>query len=49
MSVNPKVIESEMMAIEAEKFMVAHKIKELVVMQEGRVCGIVQLYDIGRI
>ncbi|MDE5603832.1 MAG: CBS domain-containing protein, partial [Helicobacter sp.] len=49
MTTNPKIIESEMMAIEAEEFMVSHKIKELVVMEEGRVCGIVQLYDIGRI
>ncbi|MDE5591739.1 MAG: KpsF/GutQ family sugar-phosphate isomerase [Helicobacter sp.] len=49
MTKNPKSIQSGVMATKAEEFMVQHKIKELVVMEQDRVVGIVQLYDIGRI
>ena len=49
MSPNPKTIEAEAKASEAEALMIEHKIKELPVSQGGEIVGIVQLYDIGRI
>ena len=49
MSPNPKTIEAEAKASEAEAVMIEHKIKELPVSQNGKIVGIVQLYDIGRI
>ena len=49
MSTNPKVIEGEAMATQAEELMIAHKIKELPVSNKGKIVGIIQLYDIGRI
>lgn len=49
MSKNPKVIEAEAMATQAEELMIAHKIKELPVSSKGKIVGIIQLYDIGRI
>ena len=49
MSKNPKVIEAEAMATQAEELMIKHKIKELPVSNKGKIVGIVQLYDIGRI
>lgn len=49
MSKNPKVIEAEAMATQAEELMIAHKIKELPVSNKGKIVGIIQLYDIGRI
>lgn len=49
MSKNPKVIEAEAMATQAEELMIANKIKELPVSNKGKIVGIIQLYDIGRI
>lgn len=49
MTKNPKTIPQDMMATEAEALMVEHKIKELVVTEEGKCVGIVQLYTIARV
>ena len=49
MSDNPKIINAEAMATEAEELMLRHKIKEIVVEDKGQIAGIIQLYDIGRI
>ncbi|MBZ7936388.1 KpsF/GutQ family sugar-phosphate isomerase [Campylobacter sp. B0100352/1] len=49
MSDNPKVIDADAMASEAEELMLKHKIKEIVVGQEGKVVGIIQLYAIGNV
>lgn len=49
MTKNPKTIDKDMMATEAEAFMFKHKIKELVVMDKEKIVGILQLYEIGRI
>lgn len=49
MSKNPKVISADAMTTQAEELMIKHKIKELPVARAGKIVGIVQLYDIGRI
>ncbi|EJP6545524.1 KpsF/GutQ family sugar-phosphate isomerase [Campylobacter upsaliensis] len=49
MSHNPKIIDQEAMATEAEQLMLKHKIKEIVVGENGRVVGIIQLYAIGNV
>lgn len=49
MSHNPKIIDQEAMATEAEQLMLKHKIKEIVVGKNGRVVGIIQLYTIGNV
>ncbi|EKO9697826.1 KpsF/GutQ family sugar-phosphate isomerase [Campylobacter jejuni] len=49
MSVNPKVVDADAMASEAEEIMLKHKIKEIVVSKEDKVVGIIQLYAIGRV
>ncbi len=49
MSKNPKVIDADAMATQAEEVMIKHKIKELPVARQGKIVGIIQLYDIGRI
>lgn len=49
MSQNPKVIDADAMATQAEEMMIKHKIKELPVTSQGKIVGIIQLYDIGRI
>lgn len=50
MSMKPKTIDENAMISEAEKLMLEYKIKELPVANaDGKVVGIVQLYDIGRI
>lgn len=49
MTKNPKTIPQDMMATEAEALMVEHKIKELVVTEESKCVGIVQLYTIARV
>ena len=49
MSKNPKVISADAMATQAEELMIKYKIKELPVARAGKIVGIVQLYDIGRI
>ncbi|TKX32192.1 KpsF/GutQ family sugar-phosphate isomerase [Campylobacter aviculae] len=49
MSNDPKVIDADAMASEAEELMLKHKIKEIVVGKDGKVVGIIQLYAIGKI
>lgn len=49
MSPNPKIIEADAMATEAERLMLRHKIKEIIVGKKGKVVGIIQLYAIGNI
>ena len=46
MTRNPKIIQQEAMASEAESLMLRYKIKELVVMDSYNVVGVVQLYAI---
>jgi len=47
MTINPKSIQSNKMASEAEKYMLEHKINELLVLDDSSLLGIIQLYDIG--
>ncbi|EDO6595198.1 KpsF/GutQ family sugar-phosphate isomerase [Campylobacter coli] len=49
MSINPKVVDADAMASEAEEIMLKYKIKEIVVSKEDKVVGIIQLYAIGKI
>ncbi|EAK1650494.1 KpsF/GutQ family sugar-phosphate isomerase [Campylobacter jejuni] len=49
MSTNPKVVDADAMASEAEKIMLKYKIKEIIVGKEERVVGIIQLYAIGNV
>ncbi|KPH52697.1 KpsF/GutQ family sugar-phosphate isomerase [Helicobacter pullorum] len=49
MTKQPKTIQSDAMATQAESLMMESKIKELVVMEGEKVVGIVQLYEVGRI
>lgn len=49
MTKQPKTIQSNAMATQAESLMMESKIKELVVMEGEKVVGIVQLYEVGRI
>lgn len=49
MSSNPKTIEADKMATEAEELMLKHKIKEIAVTKNTKVVGIIQLYAIGNI
>ncbi|EAH7187492.1 KpsF/GutQ family sugar-phosphate isomerase [Campylobacter lari] len=49
MSEKPKTIEVSAMASEAEELMLKHKIKEIVVTQDEKIVGIIQLYTIGKI
>lgn len=49
MSQNPKIIDANAMASEAEELMLRHKIKEIAVTRNEKVVGVIQLYDIGRI
>ncbi|EAH9857468.1 KpsF/GutQ family sugar-phosphate isomerase [Campylobacter jejuni] len=49
MSINPKVVDADAMASEAEGIMLKHKIKEIIVGKEEKVVGIIQLYAIGNI
>jgi len=49
MTPSPKMITQESMAVDAEEFMLENKIKELLVVQENALIGIVQLYDTGNI
>ncbi|HEA8265841.1 TPA: KpsF/GutQ family sugar-phosphate isomerase [Campylobacter lari] len=49
MSEKPKTIEASAMASEAEELMLKHKIKEIVVTQDEKIVGIIQLYAIGSI
>ncbi|EDG4715245.1 KpsF/GutQ family sugar-phosphate isomerase [Campylobacter jejuni] len=49
MSINPKVVDVDAMASEAEGIMLKHKIKEIIVGKEEKVVGIIQLYAIGNV
>ncbi|EGK8008681.1 KpsF/GutQ family sugar-phosphate isomerase [Campylobacter lari] len=49
MSESPKTIEVSAMASEAEELMLKHKIKEIVVTQNEKIVGIIQLYAIGNV
>lgn len=49
MSESPKTIEASAMASEAEELMLKHKIKEIVVTQDEKIVGIIQLYAIGSV
>ncbi|EOY8662736.1 SIS domain-containing protein [Campylobacter jejuni] len=49
MSINPKVVDGDAMASEAEGIMLKHKIKEIIVGKEEKVVGIIQLYAIGNV
>ncbi|CAM2800587.1 KpsF/GutQ family sugar-phosphate isomerase [Helicobacter burdigaliensis] len=49
MSKNPKTIQKDVMATDAEQYMMENKIKELVVMQGEKIAGILQIYEIGKI
>ncbi|EIV6475571.1 KpsF/GutQ family sugar-phosphate isomerase [Campylobacter lari] len=49
MSESPKTIESSAMASEAEELMLKYKIKEIVVTQDEKIVGIIQLYAIGNV
>ncbi|EAI4428551.1 KpsF/GutQ family sugar-phosphate isomerase [Campylobacter lari] len=49
MSEKPKTIEASAMASEAEELMLKHKIKEIVVTQNEKIVGIIQLYAIGNV
>ncbi|WP_412175129.1 KpsF/GutQ family sugar-phosphate isomerase [Campylobacter sp. IFREMER_LSEM_CL2127] len=49
MSEKPKTIEASAMASEAEELMLKHKIKEIVVTQDEKTVGIIQLYAIGNV
>ncbi|ECZ3105620.1 KpsF/GutQ family sugar-phosphate isomerase [Campylobacter coli] len=49
MSTNPKVVDADAMASEAEEIMLKYKIKEIVVSKEDKVVGIIQLYAIGNV
>ncbi|MGI7098918.1 KpsF/GutQ family sugar-phosphate isomerase [Campylobacter coli] len=49
MGINPKVVDADAMASEAEEIMLKYKIKEIVVSKEDKVVGIIQLYAIGKI
>ncbi|EAJ7245774.1 KpsF/GutQ family sugar-phosphate isomerase [Campylobacter coli] len=49
MSINPKVVDADAMASEAEEIMLKYKIKEIIVGKEEKVVGIIQLYAIGRV
>lgn len=49
MSEKPKTIKASAMASEAEELMLKHKIKEIVVTQDEKIVGIIQLYAIGNV
>ncbi|WP_412175245.1 KpsF/GutQ family sugar-phosphate isomerase [Campylobacter sp. IFREMER_LSEM_CL2090] len=49
MSDSPKTIEASAMASEAEELMLKHKIKEIVVTQDEKIVGVIQLYAIGNV
>ncbi|EAK0818777.1 KpsF/GutQ family sugar-phosphate isomerase [Campylobacter lari] len=49
MSEKPKTIEASAMTSEAEELMLKHKIKEIVVTQDEKIVGIIQLYAIGNV
>ena len=48
MTKSPKMITPDAMASEAESYMLEHKIKELLVVENDTLVGVVQLYDMGK-
>lgn len=48
MTSDPKTISPDAMASEAEEYMLQHKIKELLVVENNALIGVVQLYDMGK-
>ncbi len=49
MTLSPSVISQYEMAIDAEEFMLKNKINDLLVVDDGLLCGVVQLFDTGNI
>lgn len=49
MSSSPKTISSDKMAIEAEEFMYDNKINDLLVIEDEKLIGIIQIFDTGNI
>ncbi len=49
MTSSPKSVTSNTMAIEAEKYMLEHKINDLLVIDDEKLVGIIQLFDTGNI
>lgn len=49
MTKNPKTISPDVMAVDAEEFMLENKISDLIVIEDEKFMGIVQLYDTGNI
>jgi len=49
MTSSPKSVSSDTMAIEAETFMIQNKINDLLVIDDEKLVGIVQLFDTGSI
>jgi len=49
MTLSPLVISQYEMAIDAEEFMLKNKINDLLVVDDGLLCGVVQLFDTGNI
>ncbi|QWU79694.1 D-arabinose 5-phosphate isomerase [Campylobacter novaezeelandiae] len=49
MSTNPKLVDADAMASEAEEIMLKYKIKEIIVGKKEKVVGIIQLYAIGNV
>lgn len=49
MTLNPKTISLDEMAIDAEEFMLENKISELLVIENKKLVGVVQLFDTGKI
>ncbi|MGC9351705.1 MAG: CBS domain-containing protein, partial [Sulfurovum sp.] len=49
MSKDPKTIDADSMAADAEHYMLQNKINELLVTEGNNLVGVIQLYDTGRI
>lgn len=49
MTKNPKTISPDVMAVDAEEFMLENKISDLIVIEDEKFMGIVQLYNTGNI
>lgn len=49
MSTNPKLVDADAMASEAEEIMLKYKIKEIIVGKKEKVVGIIQFYAIGNV
>jgi len=49
MTKNPKTISPEVKVVEAEEFMIKHKIKNLLVVENDKLIGVFELYDVGNI